>query len=73
MMRLVPHMCRSLFGSGKVVNMDRAYTAPRVFVKLMRQQVYARGTVKLDSQYLPSFLEFKKRQMAKRINALCCQ
>ena len=60
-MSRVPELLSDFWHTGRVVNMDRAYTSPRVFIKLLNHGLFARGTVKLDSQYLPSFIRFKKK------------
>ena len=41
---IVMDMCRPLFRSGRVVNMDNYYTSPEVAVTLKRNGLYMRGT-----------------------------
>jgi len=64
--RLIPDMCKHYSGTGRVVNMDRAYSSPKVLIKLLDNGIYARGTVMTNSQFLPSFVKFKKGTTYKR-------
>jgi len=58
-------MCRPLFGSGRVVNMDNYYTSPTAAWMLAQNQVYMRGTCRTNRIGFPigiSFSSQEKRQ-----------
>ena len=43
--------------------MDNLYSSPEVFIKLLGMGIYARGTVRTNRKYLPSFIQFEKPDM----------
>ena len=61
----VTSLCKIYEGSGRIVNMDNLYSSPLVFIKLKEMSLYARGTVRLNRKYLPRFIKYLKKDMAK--------
>ena len=55
---LVLDMCKPLFGSGAVVNMDNYYTSPEVAVALKNNGVYIRGTCRTNRLGFPVAVRF---------------
>jgi hypothetical protein len=45
LIKLVMEICKPVFGSKRNVNMDNFFTPPAVFILLLNQKVFARGTV----------------------------
>ena len=44
---------KPLFGSGRIVNMDNYYTIPEVAVALMKENVFMRGTCRVNRHGFP--------------------
>ena len=61
--KLVSSLCEMLKNTGCVVDMDNLYSSPEVFIKLLGMGIYARGTVRTNRKYIPSFIQFKKPDM----------
>ena len=61
----VTSLCKNYAGSGRVINMDNLYSSPLVFIKLKEMSLYARGTVRLNRKYLPKFIKYMRKDMAK--------
>ena len=64
--RLIPDMCKHYSGTGRLVNMDHAYTSPKVLIKQLDNGMYTRFTVLTNSQFLLSFVKFRKGTRYKR-------
>ena len=62
---LVLDMCSSLYGSGRVVNMDNYYTSPEVAVALAEKNVYIRGTCRSNRAGFPAAVQYGKPEAAK--------
>ena len=45
---LVLDICKPLFGSGAIVNMDNYYTSPEVAIALQQQDVFMQGTCRTN-------------------------
>ena len=51
-------MCKPLFGSGSVVNMDNYYTSPEAAVALMKQDVFIRGYCRTNRLGFPAAVRY---------------
>jgi hypothetical protein len=60
--KLVMEMCKALFGSRRMVNMDNYNTSPAVLILLKNQKVYARGTVRKNRWMVPPFIVWTKKE-----------
>lgn len=59
---LIMDMCRPLFGSGRVVNMDNYYTSPTIAWLLSEQKLYMRGTCRTNRLGFPSGISFTSKE-----------
>jgi hypothetical protein len=60
---LVLDMCSSIYGSGRVVNMDNYYTNPEVAVALAERKVYIQGACRANRvPFLPRFNMAERKQ-----------
>jgi hypothetical protein len=48
LLSLIMDMCRPLFGSGRIINMDNYYTSPTIAWMLSQENVYMRGTCRTN-------------------------
>ena len=62
---IVMDMCRPLFGSGRVVNMDNYYSSPEVAVMLKRKGVFMRGTCRKNRRGFPKGVLYTKSEATK--------
>lgn len=62
---LILDMCSSMFGSGRVVNMDNYYTGPEVAVALSKEKVYIRGTCRSNRAGFPAAVQYSKPEATK--------
>ena len=58
LLSLVVDMCKPLFGSGCIVNMDNYYTSPEAAVALRQKGVYIRGTCRPNRIGFPQAVRF---------------
>ena len=63
---LVLDMCKSLAGSGSVVNMDNYYTSPEVAVALQKIDVFMRGTCRTNRLGFPEGVKFTNSEANKQ-------
>ena len=61
-MKLVLEMCRPLFGSGRIVNMDNYYTSQSVAVALSKEDVFMQGTRRTNRIGFPPGVLFSKTE-----------
>ena len=66
MVSLVLDMCKPLFGSGAVVNMDNYYTSPEVAVELKKNDVYIRGTCRTNRSGFPVAVRFTNSEASNQ-------
>jgi hypothetical protein len=57
---LVLDMCKQMYGTGRVVNMDNYYTSPAVAVALLKEEVYIRGTCRSNRKGFPTGVMFSR-------------
>ena len=62
MVKTVTSVCEPLRGTGVVVNMDNLYSSPEVFINLLKMGIFARGTIRCNRRYLPTFIRFTKSE-----------
>jgi hypothetical protein len=62
---LVLDMCSSIYGSGRVVNMDNYYTSPEVAVALAERKVYIRGTCRANRGGFLATVQYGRTEAAK--------
>ena len=62
---IILDMCKPLYGSGRVVNMDNWYTSPTAAVLLSKKNVYMRGTCRANRKGFPSAVKYNKGDAKK--------
>ena len=63
---LVLDMCKPLYETGSIVNMDNYYTSPEVAVALRNKGVFMRGTCRANRLGFPSAARFTNREAANQ-------
>jgi hypothetical protein len=69
--KLVLDIARPFYHSGRVLNMDRYYTSPEVFLELRKQGLYARGTCMTNRRMFPKMVTFTEAEARKERRGSC--
>lgn len=69
--KLVMDIARPFFHSGRVLNMDRYYTSPEVFIELRKQGLYARGTCMTNRRMFPKLVTYTEAEATKEGRGAC--
>jgi hypothetical protein len=68
---LVLDIARPFYHTGRVINMDRYYTSPEVFLQLRKQGLYARGTCMTNRRMFPKIVTFTEAEARKERRGSC--
>ena len=63
-------MCKPLFGTGSVVNMDNYYTSPEVAVALRKKDVFIRGTCRTNRLGFPEAVKITNSEANNQSHGL---
>ena len=69
--KLVLDIARPFYHTGRVINMDRYYTSPEVFLELRKQGLYARGTCMTNRRMFPKVVTFTEAEARKERRGSC--
>ena len=69
--KLVLDIARPFYHTGRVINMDRYYTSPEVFLELRKQGLYARGTCMTNRRMFPKVVTFTAAKARKERRGSC--
>jgi len=69
--QLVMDIARPFYHTGRVINMDRYYTSPEVFLQLRKEGLFARGTCMTNRRMFPQVVTFSDVEARKERRGTC--